>query len=140
MFNKIERARIWDIVNNVNLGIVKDGKPVDCCLKNVMIPSMEEIAEEAMGKLKKKGFSVKRVSPRKANCVIRVFRNEEGMEYEDNKYWSYGTDAFLKTIEGKRSSYDTIIDYTQYRLNWWIYQDESLIMVPNFVDYFVKIS
>lgn len=140
MFTKNELSRIWNIINHTNSGIVKNGKPVGPCFKEIYIPSLETIAELSIQNLKNRGFSVERVSPKKANCIIRVFRHECFI-HRGEVYWMHGANAFLKTFDGMYASNDdTTINYSNYEVRIDFLQDEYATMNPHFVDYFFKIS
>jgi len=139
MFKKVDLSPVWKVVNFHNWGYVSDGKPLNLDLQEITIPSLEEIAEEEISKLKREGYSVYRVSPKRANCILRVFRHE-GLPYEDNMFWLYGADVFLKTPKRTCSSYDALIDYSSYRVELRFDQKDFVILKPNFVDYFLKVK
>lgn len=134
MFNKLELARIWNI-DSINSGKSEESTRIE----PMAIPHFEEIAALAFDKLEAAGFSVRRVSPRKANCVIRVFRHE-GLIHDGSTYWMWGIDIFVKQREGMISSYDTLINFSKYELRYWYQNGEYTDMEPHFVDYFVKLT
>lgn len=134
MFNKIQLSRIWN-VNTINSGKLEESSRID----PIVIPHFEEIAALAVDKLEAAGFSVHRVSPRKANCVIRVFRHE-GLTHDENTYWMWGIDLFAKQREGLVSSYGTQINFSKYELRYWYQNGKYADMGPHFVDYFAKLA
>lgn len=141
MFKKIKLDRIYETVNYVESGFWKDGKMITSESLNEVdnIPAFEKIAEESINNLRKEGFAVERVDPKKANCIIRVFRHES-YPYEDYCYWAYGTDVYIKTSVGLKSVRNTFIDYSEFAVTKWLFQDECFDIKPHFVDYYVKIS
>lgn len=134
MFNKMQLARIWN-VNSINSGKLEESSRIE----PIVIPHLEEIAALAIDKIEASGFSVRRVSPRRANCVIRVFRHE-GLNHDGNTYWMWGIDIFLKQREGMLSSYGSLINFSEYELSYWYQNGEHTDMSPHFVDYFVKLN
>lgn len=96
MFNKNKCARIWKAID-IHTGIVKDGKTLNHSFLEETVPQFEKISEATIIKLKEQGFSVKRVAPKRANCIIRVFRHEK-LTHEEDTFWMYGADIFLKKL------------------------------------------
>lgn len=138
MFNKNKCARIWKAVN-IHTGIVKDGKTFNYSFREETVPPFEKIAETTINNLKEQGFLVKRVAPKRANCIIRVFRHEK-LTHEEDTFWMYGADIFLKKIVGMYPPYETTgISYDECKIKMWFCQDDYAIFEPHFVDYFVKI-
>ena len=140
MFNKIKSTRIWEIANKTQLGSITDEIIISEPLQEVQLPSFEEILHSLISNLKSSGFSVKRVSSKKANSIIRVFRDScQYVEYE-GVYWTYGTEVFLKRFSRMLSSSKSDIDYSNHEVRLWYWDNEYFTVYPEFVDYFVKIS
>lgn len=135
---KKEHEEIWKVVNNISSGMIVEGKPIHWG-KISEILSYEEIFKKAMTNLKEIGFSVQRVDPKKANGILRVF-SDKNLEYDNETYWMYGSQIYLKTTNGMMSYYEDLIDYSRFRVQNWFFQDESTIFEPNFVDYYLKIK
>ena len=140
MLNQEKSKRIWKNLNIIELGSVRKGKLYDFdTSKKIQLPYIEELAKSAISKLKELGFSVERVEPKKANCIIRVFR-DDNIKYEKNTYWMYGVEAYIKTPYSFTSKDDINIDYSIFEVCVWFFQDESTIMKPNFVDYYLRVK
>lgn len=139
MFDRFTLNRIWDAGNKNHSGLVQDGKIVDLRGNEVQIKQFEQIFKDTVENLKEAGFSVKRVSPRKANAVIRVFRCE-GWKHDESVHWIYGSDTFVRNLGAMLSAYTTLIDYEKYEIKWMFYSDDMPCMEPEFVDYFVRID
>ena len=139
MFTRLVLDRIWSAGNYSQSGVVKDGKTVDARGNEMRVKQFEEIFRDTEEKLSAAGFSIKRVSPLRANAVIRVFRCE-GWKHDDSIHWIYGSDVFARNLGVMLSAYTTLIEYDRYLIKWIFYQDEMPSMEPHFVDYFVKIS
>lgn len=138
MFSKKELIQIWDEVNCCRAGLVKDGKLTTSYNTEIKIPDFEELAEISIENLKKVGYSVKRVSPRQANCIVRVFRHTS-IKFEEDEYWLFGAETYLKTILGMTTVCGLTINYSEFKVRLWLFQDDSFLAEPNFVDYFFKI-
>lgn len=135
---KKDYEEIWKVVNNIYSGMIIEGKTIYRG-KNFEILSYEEIFKKAITNLNEIGFLVQRVEPKKANCILRVF-SDKNLKYDNEIYWMYGAETYLKTINGMMSYYENFIDYSSFRVTHWFFQDESTIFEPNFVDYYLKIK
>lgn len=139
MFNSSVRRQLFDNVNCHKSGIVENGKTVNAVsLKEVEVPLLENLAEQSFKKLKSIGFSVTRIAPKKANCIIRVYRHS-AVEHNFESFWLYGVNLFLKCGKGFTDENDYTVDYGKCQFRWWFCQDEYAIIEPYFVDYFVLI-
>ena len=141
MLNKDKSERIWKNLNIIETGIVKNKKtvanrwiPIEC-----KIPYIEDLSKSAISKLKELGFFVERVEPQKANCIIRVFR-DDNLKYEGDTHWMYGVEVYIKTSNIFYSKFNVKIDYATFKVRKWFFQDESTIMEPNFVDYYLRVK
>lgn len=137
--NKEKKEKIWRISNYIKTGIIKDGNPVLNGVHIVNIPCFENIYQDVLNNLKVNLFNVERVSPLTANCILRVFRHNN-LQHEDEIHWVYGADIFIKSLDGMTSRNDCIIDYSKCEIKKWLFQDESFIMIPDFIDYYLKIN
>lgn len=139
MLKKIKLDRIYKIIDYEEMGIIKDGKALDDTLSERVIPEIEYLFENTIQELQVEGFNIQRVDPRKANCIIRVFRHG-GYVYKDDIHWVYGVYSYIKTPEGMRARSNSYIDYANCEVTVWLFQDECFDIKPHFVDYYVKIS
>ena len=139
MFKKINMRQIYKIIDYEEMGVIKDGKALDDMLSERVIPGIEFLFENIIQELQVEGFNVQRVDPRKANCIIRVFRHE-GYVYKDDIHWGYGAYSYIKTPEGMKAKNNCYIDYAKCEVTKWLFQDECFDLKPHFVDYYVKIS
>lgn len=133
-------------IRNINLfeelvfnkkGISLDNK------KKVYIPDVWELKEQAIKRIKDKGFSkIERVEPDYANCVIRIFNKKEvgfGVNVITNVY---GYNCFTKE-NGKwvsESCNKFEMDFEKYKVGYWLCSDEYITYDCDFVDVYVKIS
>ena len=139
MFDRFVQNRIWKAGHKTHTGRVKDGKIVDLCGNEMQVKQFEEIFKEVVERLNKVGFSVKRVSPIKANVVIRVYRCE-AWEYDGSVYCIYGSDTYVRNLGVMISSGKKPIDYERNEVRWIFYPDDMPCMKTEFVDYFVRIN
>lgn len=139
MFLRCDSERIWKSGNFGRSGFKKDGKLFGGNLKEVeKVLSFEEIFSQSGTALVKAGFRVDRVSPRRANAVIRVYR-EESFEHDDSVHWTYGADIYLKDFGVYINSNRVAIDHRVFKFRWIFYTDDMPITTPDFVDYYVRI-
>lgn len=109
-----------------------------------IIPSPYQIAESIFKQILGCGFSkVERVSPRNANCIIRVFQKLHH-EYEFGIVFNlYGANCFIKSgtswiSECEGNTFQ--LDYNEYLVSQWLYQDEKITFETEFIDIYVKVS
>ena len=135
---KQTRTRIEYVINECNFGFVKDGKTVDYHLDEYTIPTIEEFFNRIVKNINDNEFTITRVSPQKANCIIRIFY-DKNITDGDEQYWIYGAEVFTKSLRGMFSAERVPINYSKHQLKFWFCQDEYMIVQPHFVDYYVLI-
>ena len=104
------------------------------------IPSFEELIKKTVNLLNAYANSFSRTSPKKANCVIRIYRHEN-LEVYDDTYWIYGVEVYWKELFSEMASIDNVpIDYENMIIKTWAFHDESILLKPDFVDIYLKIK
>lgn len=141
MINQELKQKISENVSKVGFhGRVIDG---EFYYENVLvdeIPSFEELMKKVINLLTIYSNSFTRTSPRKANCVVRIYRHENLKVYDDI-YWIYGVEVYWKEGFGQMISIESIpIDYSSMSIKTWAFQDESILLKPDFVDVYLKIK
>lgn len=120
-----------------------NGKPIDEYGEEFVIPSFPEIEQSIIQKIRQLGFSkIERVSPSKANCIIRVYQKLH-YEYYDDYYNLYGASCYTLKNEKwteKVTNGEFEIDYSKHKVGHIVCQDERIIFDCNFFDCYVKIS
>lgn len=101
-----------------------------------------EIFEQVKDMIISEGFSsVKRVSPIRSNCIIRVFRTEHYVFEAPNWVYNiYGANCYVKFLGTFHTCNDFPIDYSSCKTRSWICQDEYIDFDHQFVDYYVYVS
>lgn len=132
---------IWEKGNFSQSGIVKpDGTLVSSSAKNVeKVLSCEDLFSKSGTELVRAGYRVERVEPKKANAIIRVYR-DDGWKHDESTHWIHGVDIYLKNFGIYINSERNMIDYKVFKVRWMFYPDDMPITTPDFVDYYVKIS
>lgn len=136
---KQTKTRLEYVINERNFGFVKDGKTVDYQLQECTIPYIEEFFNGIVKNIKDNRITIKRVSPRKANCIIRIFY-DRNITDGDEQYLAYGAEVFTKSSRGMISAEGMPINYSKYQLKFRFCQDEYKIVQPHFEDYYVLIA
>lgn len=123
--------------------IDEDGKPKYPNEKKEK-PNYElgEIRKQIIESLQQKGYTVYFGNPRSANCIIRVYKNEE--MYDDEKYRILGAHCYTKAKDGKWKCIDRLgeeygIDFSKHLIRTWFFQDESWDISVDFFDTYVKL-
>ena len=109
-----------------------------------VVPSTYEIAENVFKQILACGFSkVERVSPKDANCIVRVFQKLHH-EYDSRTIFNmYGADVFVKNITKWTSEYCGecyTLDYAECSILQSLEQDEDVKFNAEFVDFYLKIG
>lgn len=139
MFLRWVLEDIWKHGNHSRSGIKKDGKLISGVSNEVSkVLSFEESFSKSRIALVKAGYRVDRVTPWKANAVIRAYREEE-FKHDDCIHWTYGADVYLKNFGVYFNSEQVMIDHRVYKVRWMFYPDDMPISTPDFVDYYVRI-
>ncbi len=125
-----------------------NGKMIDGFGKEFSLPTSGEITEMAFGYLKNAGFSkVQRVSPNKANCIIRIsgvnhlpYSGEYTINYFEVNYYTRKKNAWImEDILG--NEYE--INYSSHTNSFSLLDDNDppIIIDPDyFFDIYVKVS
>ena len=105
---------------NIYRQSIKDIETPSTNGENFYIPEFDQIYQAMVESIEKLGFSVKMVSPKKANCMIRVFKKAD---FTDNQLQVnlYGAICCVKNFFS------------------WIYEFESDILVTNPKSFQVKL-
>ena len=140
MISHEEMKRISKKVSKCYGGIVIDSEYQYSGI-SVEIPHLEEIIAEAIENLKHtvKG-SINRVNPFFANTIIRVYRHEN-MKIGEDIHWIWGSKIYFKTMfNGYVDSDNYELNFEEFILTKYLFQDESVILRPDFVDIYLKIK
>ena len=109
------------------------------------IPTYDEMKKEIFGMISEAGFHFAQVSPRKANCVVRIYRKE--MEIDGTQGGLCGAVCFVKNMLGKWTTIDNdgrVVEMTHgkyYSVPYWT----SLItkyekpVKANYYDVYLKV-
>lgn len=98
-----------------------------------IIPEPNQIFDFFIRILLNSGFSnVVRTNRKKSNCVIRVFWKEH-FYYEDFNLNFYGAEIYTRPYG---NNIDRVIEF---RTKIWLYQDDSVLISPNYQDFYVRI-
>ena len=112
------------------------------------VPSVEELEEMAYEKIKKLGFSqIKRASPTKANCIVRIFRMEnfcyKKIPWEKTAWDIYGFDCYTKRYDDWITECDEGVQPMNFEKNTEmipIMPEEYFLCDCNFYDIYLKVS
>lgn len=120
------------------------GKPVTEDGKPFIIPTYPEILAKAMSDINALGFSnIRRTSPRKANCIVRVFSTQH-YHYDDVlTYNVYGFTCYTKEKDVWVSEWNSgifYLDYSKFETTRWLCQDEQIVFNHDFADFFLHIG
>lgn len=112
---------------------VKEEKP------NYEVGQLRQMVLKA---LEEKGYTVYMVKPQKANCIIRVYKEEK--EYDGCLYRILGAHCYTKAQDGRWKCIDRLneeygIDFSEHVLRTWFFQDEYWDASVDFFDTFVKL-
>lgn len=124
---------------------VENGKTTNSTIyEEFVVPSPYQIAESIFQQILDCGFSkIERVSPAKANCIVRAYQKLH-YEYEfDQIFNMYGAECFVKDNVGWISEVNDStfhLDYSHCKIGQWLYQDEKVIFDTDFVDFYIKVS
>ena len=133
---KIRRINQFESFYNETEGIPYRGK------QSIKIPDVWEIKQDAISKILRLGFNeVKMVSPKEANCIIRVFTKRH-FKYEMGEVHNlYGFNCFVKENGTWLSESNNVfkIDFSKHVITCFLCQDESVEYDCDFVDCYVKI-
>lgn len=109
------------------------------------IPTYDEMRKEIFTQISECGFHVRPVSPKKANCAIRIYRKE--FEIDGMVAGLCGAVCFVKTPFGKWTtidSQDNIVEMSHmrfYPVQYWtslVTRYENLVMA-NYYDVYLKV-
>ncbi|MBQ7410413.1 MAG: hypothetical protein IJW20_03415 [Clostridia bacterium] len=109
------------------------------------IPTYDEMRKEIFSKISESGFRIRPVSPKKANCVVRIYRKE--FEIDDMPAGLCGADCFVKTLSGKWTTLDSqenIVELSHlrfYPVQYWtslVTRYDNLVMA-NYYDIYLKV-
>lgn len=153
MLSKFQKMCIDELVNTHTSGIVKDHKQiatfnfafskmqhfVESEAKEIKIPAFEDMFKKSLAQLKKLGFSVKHVPPKKANCIIAVYAHD-GFEHMECEHWFYGTKVFFKSLRSTKSLDGIRLDDSSFKVDVWMFKDEKVTVVPRRAYYYLKIG
>lgn len=153
MLTKFQKQCIHEVSNMHTSGIVRDQEYLTTSTfasntrhnffspeaKITRLPAFEDMFERCFTQLKNLGFSVKHVTPKKANCVITVYVHD-GFEHMGCEHWFYGTKVFFKSLLGVKSLDGVHLDTSYFDVDVWMFQDEKVTVVPRYAYYFLKIS
>ena len=127
----------------------RQGKAFNWDWTRFIVPTLIEVEDLMCQEILKLGFSkVERVSPKRANCIIRVFHKLH-YEYVHSRDWKeiyniYGAACFtlnsgtwVSTGFGEKV---TEIDYSKCVIRHWISQDKYIDFDFDFFDCYVEIS
>lgn len=117
-------------VKLIRAGIMKGNKTIT----GEQVPSFEELLSEVLGKASKLGLE--RTSPRKAKCVIRVFRTTNHKD-ESRTCYAYGYEPFIKRLT-RFSNDDYDLDFEKCSIITWFDYDAPVVIFPEFVDLYFK--
>ncbi len=141
MFSSIQLAQIWGMSYS-HWGFVQNGKAVSSTIKNGQdepneeyIPLFEKIYDDMIMKIECKGFSVERTSPKKANCVLRIYR-DECVYVNKMLYWIYGAEVYLKINFSMMAQDESYIDYSKCNIICKLL-DPHTTVEPHFSDYYL---
>lgn len=116
---------------------------VSTSTKEVPLPTQEELLRMAFQRISNKGFSIERVAPNDANCIIRVFSKHD-YSYDNEIYNLCGFNFFTKKFNGWMSistrGDDFQLDYAKSLHRLWLYQDEYLDLECDFFDCYVQVN
>lgn len=124
---------------------VKRGKETFSTVEEeFIVPSPYQILESVFLQIVRCGFStVERVSPKNANCIIRVFQKLHQEHEFDTVFNLYGADCFVKSGNNWISECDGNtfrLNHTEHLIDQWLYQDEKVSFKTDFIDVYVKVS
>jgi hypothetical protein len=107
----------------------------------VEIPHLEEIIVEAIESLKHTvKSSIRRVNPFNSNIIIRVYRHTN-MKIGEDIHWVWGYKIYFKTIfNGYVDSDNCELNFEEFTVTKYLFQDDSVILRPDFVDIYLKIK
>lgn len=109
------------------------------------IPTYDEMKMEIFSKISEIGFRYRVVSPKKANCVVRIYRKE--FKIDDMAAGLCGADCFVKTPIGKWTtldSQDKVVELSHFRVypvQYWtslLTRYDELVMA-NYYDVYLKV-
>lgn len=124
----------------------KSKETVTTVKQEFIVPSPYQITESIFKQILSSGFSkVERVSPSKANCIIRVFQKLHQKHEYDVIFNLYGANCFVKNgnawiSEGESRGNTFQLNYTENLIDQWLYQDEKVTIRTDFMDVYVKVS
>ena len=153
MLTKFQKLCIDELVNTHTCGIVKDEKKLatfkfesdrlqhflESDTEVSSIPEFKDMFETAITKLRKVGFSGKLVSPKKANCIIVVYKLDS-FEHMGCEHWFYGTKVFFKSLLCTKSLDGMLLVPNSFEVDVWMFQDEKVSVIPNRAYYYLKLS
>lgn len=120
------------------------GKPVTDHKEPFVIPSYPELLAKAISDIKALGYKdVTRVSPNKANCIVRIYSTTH-YEYDDVlTYNIFGTIFYAKENCVWTADFcgNIIpINYSSFETCRWLCQDEKITFKHDFADFYLHIS
>ncbi len=128
----MDKKREFDILSSklVHAGIMKGNKTIS----GEEIPSFEKLLGEVSVIASKLGL--KRTSPKKSKCVIRVFRTANHKD-ESRTCYVYGYEPFIKRLT-RFSNDDYDLDFEKCSIITWFDYDAPVVIFPEFVDLYFK--
>ena len=137
--------------------IEKDGKPCQetkvCWNRNTYfsgekmpIPSSYDLFDQMKKEIMKilPNCKISRENPKSANCIIRTYELRHYQYDEGFIFNLYGADIYTKEkfnhgFVTERFGRKAQITHDDEAIQIWIYQDDSIILHPRFVDFYVRI-
>lgn len=124
----------------------RNGKMINGYGREFSVPSYDEILEMALQKITKAGFCrPKRVSPSKANCLIRLSRVTH-FPYDGNFTINYFEVNFYTRKKNTWIMEDALgneceISYSKHTCRFWLEEDMDPIFIDpdSFFDVYVKV-
>lgn len=147
MLTNKQKAKIRDLRIFESAEQTENGKLINGFGKEFSMPEDDEIIEMAFKKLENAGFSkIKRVSPNKANCIIRISRTKNFLYqeftinyFEVNFYTKKKNLWIMKDIEGDEYT----IDYSSHNVCFYVKsKDEPPVVIEAnfFFDLYVEVN
>lgn len=109
--------------------------------ENFYIPEFDQIYQAMVEGIEKLGFSVKMVSPKKANCMIRVFKaNSTDNQLQVDLYGAiFCVKNFFSWIYEFESDI-SVINPRSFQVTIWLTQDDSIIIDTEFNDIYLLVK
>ena len=146
MLTKQEKKKLRNIRRYKLYTSEKDGIPVEFG-KKIILPTWVELKEKAINEIIKNGFSkVEQVSPKNANCIIRIFcKLHSHYDEYDEIHNLYGfmcyTKSLTKWFSLSAREEKLQLDFSNCELHQWFYYGEYVNCCDcEFVDIYLKVS